>query len=1072
MALGLPRGSLAYGGPVLPRCGPARGHRCTMLCKDTSKKELLKFAVPALGISIASPLMTNIDNAFVGRLSGTQALASMSPGTVLADYILYLFIFLPRATTGLVARGLQQSRGTARRQLSVALSAAGVVGLVLSGLFVFATPWLMQLLDVAPELRPGASIYVQVRGFVAWAALMQSVALAGLLAARDSVTPLKVVLFAAALNFLGDFLLCACRPWGIFGAALATSVSTLLGFGLMWRALKRNHLAPVLSVPKRSELAPLLEYARPLSVVILFRFLSITLMAKAAAALGTQATAAYQVLCNMVVLFGLCGEPLSQTAQTMLPGLLERPSPKARGFMKSLAVLTLGVSLGVGVFSAVALRASAHLFTRDVEVQQILRSSVMVPVTVASLILSQAFDGSMLAAREFPLVIRITLATTSLQAALLIAATTFHWSLEAVFLSLATRYWLFMAVISVRVLRGQGALGRALKAQPAQGEEVAQALEQFHVPGVSTQWPIPWPLEVAGNCLLLERLLQGPSHQFKRLLDISSLPYDGWIYVGINPLLPPPLKAAPDFMDHWPASELLRNESYVLLQVEHHFAVFAHTDQLPEAWQRGWFCSPLAPVLLSLEQLAGFDETWLSIGALPEKEAAQEAAAAACRFLRLQGLRPEAELGCRPARFQGLGDESVGHGLRFAGQLQAGGRSMEVPGCAEFWGRRSGLATALADAVGVAACIFSRPRPAPQHLRPWRGPSCDVLDAGSAKAAARSFQAAVHYIVNEDPVHLAELRHSLRNLWQNYNSRFDYPVQIFHDGLSEETRTGLVQASPNRLWFHHLPKDFLPSVNQLPSELVVEDAERHVSHHTFSVGYRAQCRFRSGPLFEHPAVVNLDYLMSLDTDSMLTRELERDPIEDMHRNSSLVLGYAHLTISSGAYSRGLWAATLHYLAYEGINLTSAHYDKNHFFSRFLTPHTKHEDAHSVDQEMLYHNLVVMTDLELLRVAFFKPGSDYFRFYRFVDELGGFWLYRWGDHAVRGLGTAIALFPHEDWSSTPRLMAYDLKMPYAHQAACFCHGANLKCKEQGQEAAGEVLWPAKKKVWRCVANNTA
>ncbi|CAJ1398084.1 unnamed protein product [Effrenium voratum] len=631
-----------------------------------------------------------------------------------------------------------------------------------------------------------------------------------------------------------------------------------------------------------------------------------------------------------------------------------------------------------------------------------------------------------------------------------------------------------------------------------EGEEVAQALEQFHVPGVSTQWPIPWPLEVdsvdllflhpmAGNCLLLERLLQGVKSRPKL------------IYVGINPLLPPPLKAAPDFMDHWrqhqelsrivleteaeemdawavrsmtghvlaqcslsQASELLRSESYVLLQVEHHFAVFAHTDQLPEAllsrsefqaWQRGWFCSPLAPVLLSLEQLAGFDETWLSIGALPEKEAAQEAAAAACRFLRLQGLRPAEAMPCEDLpESSRVWDQAWQQRLRMQWAL----RPASSPGLALH------LSTSGHGYCGAECECFA----------PWRGPSCDVLDAGSAKAAARSFQAAVHYIVNEDPVHLAELRHSLRNLWQNYNSRFDYPVQIFHDGLSEETRTGLVQASPNRLWFHHLPKDFLPSVNQLPSELVVEDAERHVSHHTFSVGYRAQCRFRSGPLFEHPAVVNLDYLMSLDTDSMLTRELERDPIEDMHRNSSLVLGYAHLTISSGAYSRGLWAATLHYLAYEGINLTSAHYDKNHFFSRFLTPHTKHEDAHSVDQEMLYHNLVVMTDLELLRVAFFKPGSDYFRFYRFVDELGGFWLYRWGDHAVRGLGTAIALFPHEDWSSTPRLMAYDLKMPYAHQAACFCHGANLKCKEQGQEAAGEVLWPAKKKVWRCVANNTA
>lgn len=39
--------------------------------------------------------------------------------------------------------------------------------------------------------RPGAGTYVRIRGLVAWAALMQSVALSGLLAAKDSVTPLK-----------------------------------------------------------------------------------------------------------------------------------------------------------------------------------------------------------------------------------------------------------------------------------------------------------------------------------------------------------------------------------------------------------------------------------------------------------------------------------------------------------------------------------------------------------------------------------------------------------------------------------------------------------------------------------------------------------------------------------------------------------------------------------------------------------------------------------------------------------------------------------------------------------------
>jgi len=337
----------------------------------------------------------------------------------------------------------------------------------------------LNLLDVAPELRPGAATYVRVRGLVAWAALMQSVALSGLLAAKDSVTPLKVVLFAALLNLFGDFFLCAWPfHFGIMGAAAATALSTLMGFQMMWQALKRNQLMPPkLCVPSRQELAPLLEYAKPLSVVILFRFMSLTLMAKTAGTMGTAVTAAYQVLANVIVLFGLFGDPLSQTAQTMLPSLLDRPSAKARKLVKNLSMVGIGISASVGLFSAFILKASAQLFTTDAQVQSILRGTTMVPVTVASLILSQVCDGAMLAAREFPLVIKITVAATSLQALLLMAATRFNWSLEVVFLSLSIRYWLFLLIISWRCLVGRGALGEALHVDSGSGAR-AQAVVQ------------------------------------------------------------------------------------------------------------------------------------------------------------------------------------------------------------------------------------------------------------------------------------------------------------------------------------------------------------------------------------------------------------------------------------------------------------------------------------------------------------------------------------------------------------------------------------------------------------------
>jgi hypothetical protein len=70
----------------------------------SSKRELLRFAIPALGIYLANPLLSNIDNAFVGRTVGTAGLAALSPATICTDQSLYLFSFLGRATTGIVAR--------------------------------------------------------------------------------------------------------------------------------------------------------------------------------------------------------------------------------------------------------------------------------------------------------------------------------------------------------------------------------------------------------------------------------------------------------------------------------------------------------------------------------------------------------------------------------------------------------------------------------------------------------------------------------------------------------------------------------------------------------------------------------------------------------------------------------------------------------------------------------------------------------------------------------------------------------------------------------------------------------
>merc|ERR1712137_1079420 len=118
-------------------------------------------------------------------------------------------------------------------------------------------------------------------------------------------------------------------------------------------------------------------------------------MALVAGRLGHVALATYQIVFNLFFLFGLFGEPLNQTAQAMLPVLLESPEKQgapARQAVRNLSVLSLIWGLVVAAASAATLGLGGTLFTQDANVLAELRkaSFPVVPVCLASLILCKA----------------------------------------------------------------------------------------------------------------------------------------------------------------------------------------------------------------------------------------------------------------------------------------------------------------------------------------------------------------------------------------------------------------------------------------------------------------------------------------------------------------------------------------------------------------------------------------------------------------------------------------------------------------------------------------------------------
>ena len=434
----------------------------------------MKFAIPALGIYLCNPLLSNIDNAFVGHTVGTSGLAALSPGTLCTDQMLYLFSFLARATTGLVSRAYAAAddqngnKEAARRAASTPLTVSLACGLVLSAFYAFFTPNLLSVFNVRPSLRPEAASYIYWRGSVAWAALAQKNMLSVLMATRDAATPLKIVVLAALCNVVGDALLCVWPlRWGCAGAAAATAGATLLSSAVMLRALKAKDLLPDIRIPTKSEMSSLLEFTGPLLAITLTRLAGFIMMQRSAMALGVAELAAYQLCINLLVFFLLFGEPLSQLSQTKLPALIDSNDGEAVVVtFRSILSLAAVSAAGVGIAAYGAVRWGSRLFSSDaavVELAQRVAPSLFAAVTAS--VFAVAVDGAMLASREFGFMLACGLGTFAVQ---LVMLRSYCDSLAVVFGTFTMRLGVYGACALVRAFSGRGALGRVMHPHLAQ----------------------------------------------------------------------------------------------------------------------------------------------------------------------------------------------------------------------------------------------------------------------------------------------------------------------------------------------------------------------------------------------------------------------------------------------------------------------------------------------------------------------------------------------------------------------------------------------------------------------------
>ena len=194
-----------------------------------------RIAWPTMLQNIIAGLQGIIDHAMVGHFVGYTANAAIG---ISWQIILVVIVFISSVFTGmavLVARfaGANDSERVNRTVYQALLTAAGC-SIILAAVGYFASPWLLSLVNAAPEVRAEALPFMRAMFLGMFGMMMFFMLSSAFRAAGDPQTPLRLGVTMTVLTIALNVVLIP--AFGTVGAAFGTiGSSTLVGVYGLWR---------------------------------------------------------------------------------------------------------------------------------------------------------------------------------------------------------------------------------------------------------------------------------------------------------------------------------------------------------------------------------------------------------------------------------------------------------------------------------------------------------------------------------------------------------------------------------------------------------------------------------------------------------------------------------------------------------------------------------------------------------------------------------------------------------------------------------------------------------------------
>ena len=442
-----------------------------------SYRRILFFVATTVLIWISEPLLSLVDSAAVGRYAGEHAisapssgpnlssvvqLAALGPATMLCDSSIYLTFFIAMATTNKLAtsfakKDVEEQITTISHVMAISLAVGAILCLIINifgkGLLssilgpagatvaVQTTRGGEKIVDLTSQVLHAALGYARIRCAVYPLAVMGLTSQAALLCAGDTKTPVLAVLIASVTNIIGDYLFVAKCGFGVRGAALATSLASVMSNGILvsnlWKTVKgwKKNLqspsaeaaqkqqkqtdastVPFISFPGRQAFLSLVRLAGPMFFVLVGKVMGYSAMTIRAGSFGLISLACHNILMRIFFFFATLGDGLSHAAQTFMPGLLYQKSQiekqgvnsnndgdakNARTLLKRLLFISTIAGLVDSFVSKYIANNAGSAFTTDASLVSLM-SNVSPFMGLALFIhpITMALEGSIIAGRN------------------------------------------------------------------------------------------------------------------------------------------------------------------------------------------------------------------------------------------------------------------------------------------------------------------------------------------------------------------------------------------------------------------------------------------------------------------------------------------------------------------------------------------------------------------------------------------------------------------------------------------------------------------------------------------------